>query len=173
MNQSELLDKLTSALPTHLYGVGVAKSFQHLCREIEDGEIQIIWENSQPLRVVQLAFVEILSHDGKTLVEDRQEFADGRIRRRGFRGISEKLKPSEDSLDGARRGIIEELGLNPELLNLRFIGIDMEEKESGSYPGLMTRYKKFQYQTQIPVEMYQDQYIENCSDGIKTFFVWE
>ena len=173
MNQSELLDKLTSALPIHLYGVGIAKSFQHLCREIEEGETEIIWENSHPIRVVQFAFVEIFSHAGKTLIEDRQEFADGRIRRRGFRGISEKLKPSEDSLDGAKRGFIEELGLNPESLKLEFVGMDVEEKESGSYPGLMTRYTKFHYKTEIPIEMYQEEYIEKCSDGIKTFFVWE
>lgn len=172
MNQSELFDKLTSALPIHLYGEGVAKSFQHLWREIEDGETSIIWENSHPIRVVQFAFVEIFSHDGKTLVEDRQEFGDGRIRRRGFRGISEKLKGSEDSLDGAKRGILEELGLNPELLSLEFVGMNTQENESSSYPGLMTRYTKFHYKTEIPAEMYQEEYIENGSDGMKTFFGW-
>ncbi|MCT7953568.1 hypothetical protein NG798_27610, partial [Ancylothrix sp. C2] len=61
----------------------------------------------------------------------------------------------------------------PESLKLEFVGMDIREKESGSYPGLMTRYTKFHYKTEIPLEMYQEQYIENCSDGIKTFFVWE
>ena len=48
------MQNLKSVLPLELYGHGQAKSFQSLLDEIKNGESQIIWEESKPVRCLKV-----------------------------------------------------------------------------------------------------------------------
>jgi len=70
--------------------------------------------------------------------------ADGRSRPRN-RPLAEKMRPGESVEDACRRGIFEELG--PEMgaqdrveMKAESYEIEEQERDSFSYPGLLTRY---------------------------------
>ncbi|HIK18888.1 MAG TPA: NUDIX domain-containing protein [Leptolyngbyaceae cyanobacterium M33_DOE_097] len=153
-----------------LYGVGEAKTFAALLREIEQRECEIIWEDDRYVRLVQVVLVEVFSSAGK-LIEDRQEFTDGRSRRRGIEGISEKRRRDENPLDAARRALREELGIAA-AIDLTFVQQTTGEKLSPSYPGLLSRYTKDLFTCYLPDELIQPKYVE-IQDDKKTFFVWK
>lgn len=162
---------LLEHLPISQYGQGKAKTVEHLLKEIESGETQIIWENEKPIRVINLVCVEVISEDGEQqLVEEKQVFSDGRVRERGIWGVSEKLKPNEDPYQGAVRAMKEELGV--ENCSIQFDSTDTEESESPSYPGLTTRYLKTNYQARVWNEDYKlEGYVEAQADKT-TYFAW-
>jgi hypothetical protein len=161
---------LAEVLDLDLFGRGEAKTFRELETEIASGESQILWENDRPVRVVQIVCIQVLSPHCETLMEDRQEFADGRVRRRGLEGVSEKLHPGETPLNGVQRALAEELGI---LSSLTIEPLDqtVEQKESPSYPGLQSRYHKYRFRVVLPPSLYQSLYIEEQISK-KTFFAW-
>ena len=165
------MKKLLESLPIAQYGKGQAKTVKQMIEEIESGESQIIWENGKPIRVINLVCVEVVSEDGEQqLVEEKQVFSDGRVRERGIWGVSEKLKPNEEPYEGAIRAMKEELGV--ENCSIQFDSIEKEENESPSYPGLLTRYLKLNYQARVWDEDYKPEgYVEKQKDKT-TYFVW-
>ena len=165
------MKKLLESLPIAQYGKGQAKTVEHLLKEIESGEAQIVWEGGKPVRVVNLVCVEVVSEDGEQqLVEEKQVFSDGRVRERGIWGVSEKLKPNEDPYEGAIRAMKEELGV--ENCSIQFDSTEREENESPSYPGLTTRYLKTNYTAKVWHEDYRPEgYVEKQKDKT-TYFVW-
>ena len=166
---------LKSVLSLELYGYGQAKSFQSLLDEIDNGESQIIWEENKPVRCLKVCRVKVISLDNKlTLFEDRQEFADGRIRQRGFDKLSEKMGVDENPMTAAERALKEELGMSDEALKLTPIypdGIDSKELDSPSYPGLLTRYEFHDFLAYYTVEYWQEEFREVQPDKT-TVFVW-
>ena len=156
------MQDLKSVLPLELYGHGQAKSFQSLLDEIENGESQIIWEENKPIRCLKVCRVKIICLDKElTLYEDRQEFADGRIRQRGFDYLSEKMGVNEASAIATERALKEELGMNQDALDITPIhpdGIDHKEVESPSYPGLLTRYEFHDFIAFYPVEFWGEEF---------------
>jgi NUDIX domain len=152
------------------YGVGQAKSWAELQAEIASGECRIEMHHDRPLRIVEIACIEVLSPHQEVLIEDRQEFSDGRIRRRKLSGVSEKLHRGESPLAGAKRAIQEELGIDGDL-TFEFIGENSEENISLSYPGLNSRYHRYRFRVQLPPAFYQPEYIESQASK-KTFFIW-
>ena len=169
------MQDLKSVLPLELYGHGQAKSFQSLLDEIEKGESQIIWEEDKPVRCLKVCRVKVISLDNElTLFEDRQEFADGRVRQRGFDKLSEKMGVAENPITAAERALKEELGMSSEALKLTPIypdGIDGKELESPSYPGLLTRYEFHDFLAYYTVEYWQEEFREVQPDKT-TVFVW-
>lgn len=165
------MQKLSEALNLKLFGVGAAKTFDELKAEIACGESEIIWENDRPIRLVQVAQIEVISHVGEMLLEERQEFADGRIRRRKLIGVSEKLQAGEIPIVAARRALVEELGIQTEL-SIEAIGETLDEKISASYPGLLSRYRRYHFRVILPASLYQSCYIEEQTSK-KTFFCWQ
>jgi hypothetical protein len=168
------IEKLKHALPLSDYGKGIAKSFEQLRTEIETGETQIIWQDDRPIRLLSLVFLKVCYQD-KTLVEERQEFPDGRVRHRSLKGLSEKLYPQEDPDAAVYRALQEELGLLPDELkdiSIRFLDRELEEKESPSYPGLMSQYDRYEYEVPLPDHLYKPKYIELSDRGMRTYFVW-
>lgn len=130
--QLDSLDKLKNFLSSvgieiFEWGSGVAKTVEHLYSEIQRGESVLVrGEQGEIVRRVRIAGVDIYysTPEGNILrlIEDRQVFPDGRVRRRDYdHAVSEKLKPEEEPLEGAIRGIQEELGIISE--------IDVEELE--------------------------------------------
>lgn len=166
--------QLEEALPLHAYGRGEAKSFQQLLNEIASGEATIAWRDGRPVRLVRIVVLTVRCQ-GKTLIEDRQEFTDGRVRRRGFDSLSEKLHSQENYMAAVYRALQEELSLpDDELTNIttQFLGEEIEKKESPSYPGLESLYEKQRFRVDLPDNFYRPEYIELSSSGLRTYFVW-
>jgi hypothetical protein len=169
--------RLQEYLPLELYGKRRAKDFASLVKEIEKGESEIVWEGDKPIRLIKVCRVKVISLDNElSLYEDRQVFADGRIRKRRIEGLAEKFLPNENPEDAAERALKEELGMSSEAIALTPIrpgGIDTEEKESPSYPGLVTQYQFHDFIAYYPIEFWQEEFVEESDDDVKkTYFVW-
>lgn len=169
------IEKLKQALPLSEYGKGKAKSFQQLLTEVESGETQIVWQNNRPIRLLKIVVLKVYCR-GQMLVEDRQEFPDGRVRDRGIEGLSEKLYLQESHNEAVYRTLQEELGLFVDELqgvSVQFLGQELEKKESPSYPGLESHYDKYMYEVHLPDDLYKPEYTEFCDDGMRTYFTWK
>ena len=123
---------------TAVWGQAGSKSVENLWNEIQRGESRL--ESDPPLRYVQAVRV-LVRRNGKTLIEARQIFTDGRSRARN-RPPSEKLMPAEEPLAAARRCLEEELASPSENITLFPQTYRREEfvAESASYPGLKSCY---------------------------------
>lgn len=167
------IHKLRKYLPLEQYGKHRAKTFDELLAEIENKECQISWEDGIPIRSIQVVNIRVYSPAGRALKEDRQEFTDGRIRRRDIKGISEKLYAGEKPLAGAIRAMREELGLWEGLYNLENNGQCNQQSISPSYPGLVTWYQVFKFKAIVNEAGYQaDGYAEIKQDKT-TYFRWK
>jgi hypothetical protein len=167
----------TAGIDLSKWGKGEAKTLDHLLGEVHDGEMELIEEGGELLRKVTAATADIFYTDPSGnifhLVEDRQEFTDGRIRRRDFKvSLSEKLKSSENPDASVIRGIQEELGIEGKIETSK-TGEEKENKESQSYPDLATQYHFHNYRADLTPEQHDPEgYVEKQSDK-STFFVWE
>lgn len=119
------------------------KRLANLWTELLEGET-VLEDLRPPRRRVQVVSVKIVNARGQRLLESHQEMASGDVRWRN-RFLSEKMRPGESVLEACRRGVLEELG--PELGSEESVVLDPsshvceeEERESCSYPGLLTRY---------------------------------
>jgi hypothetical protein len=168
----DMIEQLKLTLPVHLYGIGKAKSFDRLIEEIKAGETQMVFENNLPIRLIQVARVYVF-HKEQQLVESKQTIKEQGDRFRNLDCVSEKFKLSESALDAACRGIEEELGLYVKCSDLQSLGKKSEERESPSYPGLMTRYEFYDFQWDMPEKHYLEEgYTADEGDCI-TFFNWK
>jgi hypothetical protein len=162
-------------IPLEQWGTGKAKTVRHLAKEILEGETVLVDKDGEVIRRVELVHVDVrhTTDNGEIqLVEDRQVFTDGRERRRGLTGISEKMKPGEDPLASAKRALAEEIGVtgNGEIIKL---GVEEETQTSPSYPGLTTEYLRHEMLTQLPESAFNsDGYVEVQADK-STYFVWQ
>lgn len=137
---------LSDRLPSGISQWGTApgtKRVLNLWIELKDGEI-VLEDGHPPRRTVHVASVKIRNKAGLMLVEAHQEMADGSIRHRN-RPLSEKMRPGENVEEACFRGIFEELGSHLGARNrvrilLGSYGQRQEERESLSYPGLLTSY---------------------------------
>ena len=108
-NQETLEEKLLRFdIPLSEWGKGSAKNIRHLQKEIDDKETVLEERNGELIRKVSVVAVAV-ENNGKRLVEDRQEFSDGRVRRRGTRRCGEKCIAGETSEQSAIRCLEEEL----------------------------------------------------------------
>lgn len=167
----EMIEQLKQTLPIHLYGLGEAKPFSRLLDEIKAGETQIIWENYQPIRVIQVARVYVC-HGNQKLVEVKQTIKGQGDRIRGIDCISEKFKLDESAINAACRGLDEELNISVGYKDLKSLGKTSQTKESPSYPGLTTRYEFYDFRWDMPETYYKpDGYIADEGDCV-TYFEW-
>jgi len=120
------------------WGCGQAKTVESLWDELVNGEMLI--QDNPTLRIGHVVQI-IIRRDQKILIESEQVFDDKRIRTRNY-PPSEKMRKDETYREAAIRCLQEELGLDPEDIEI----IDstyrqtQKELESPSYPGLQTRY---------------------------------
>jgi len=120
------------------FGKGKAKRLEDLLGEIQAGETTLVEHKNELLRLVRVAGVNVFYNDESNryqLVEDRQEFTDGRVRRRtdvGF-SVSEKMLPNEKPEVAVRRAIKEELDITDKV-DLKGGRKSEELLESPSYP---------------------------------------
>lgn len=137
-DMNELKDWLAShKIDFSTWGSGAAKSLDDLLREVQKGDSKL----QAAKRIVDVAVVIIKSGE-KFLIESKQEFSDCRTRDRHW-PPSEKLQIDEDAESAAERCLLEELGLRNDQINSvkRMSQPIVEEKQSSSYPGLLTEYR--------------------------------
>jgi hypothetical protein len=174
----ELTNKLKEySIPVEEWGTGEAKNVEHLLDEIRGEECNVEDRGEYLIRSIEFVGVRIYHKDKDNvtwvLKEDKQEFKDGRVRRRNMpSSVSEKMKFGEDPLISAIRGIKEELGINVEghqLIKMRDL---FYNGGSQSYPGLRTRYKGHQFSCFFNDDQFDmNGYIEVQKDK-STFFKW-
>ena len=172
---AELAEALSArGIPVHTWGRGAAKTVAHLHAELAGGECTlhdgIAGSLDRRVRVCQVT----VTHGGRVLVEDHQRFRDGRVRRRALPGsVSEKLTAAEDPAAGARRALAEELGVDPEGLELVAGRHGIAFGPSPSYPGLAGVYQTLCFRVELPAELYDPAgYVETQADK-QTVFCWQ
>lgn len=176
-------DSLRAYLVSHgidvdRFGTGDAKTLEHLWREVSRGECQLVQREGRLVRVVYGVAITIRARrNGQTLIlrEDRQEFRDGRVVRRGLRGsLGEKGLPGESPSRIARRALAEELGIDwVDSLTIP-APIHRETTEiSRAYPGLLSNYLTAVFEIDFgPGLADWSGYVEEQLDKV-THFVWE
>jgi hypothetical protein len=178
-NISELINILKKYnVPVDLWGMGKSKTIQHLQDELIEKECSLVEKENQLIRYIEFVGIKIYFRDQNNnlwaLKEDRQEFKDGRVRRRNMpNSVSEKMKFGEDPAISAIRGIKEELGIDVEkdqLIKRRDLDYN---GGSLSYPGLITKYKGHKFTCYLNINQFDiNGYIEVQRDK-STFFVWK
>jgi hypothetical protein len=126
-------------VPVHDWRRPATRSVDDLAREIERGESEISF--GPPLRKLRIVRLQI-ERGGLVLHELELHEDDGRSLIRN-RPPAEKLLADEDPIVGALRGAIEELGVEPErvqVLEAIEQGVDRLDNNPG-YPGLATEYE--------------------------------
>lgn len=176
INLSNILTKYD--IPFHLWGKGKSKTLENLLDEIEKKECYLEEKNGLLIRYIEFVGIKIYFRNNKgetwRLFEDRQEFKDGRIRRRNMpNSVSEKMIAGEDALLAGLRGIKEELGIEVnenQLIKRQDLFYD---GGSLSYPGLETKYKGHKFICYLNESQFNEEgYVENQKDK-STFFVWK
>lgn len=123
------------------------KTIEELFTEIQEGESQLVIIDQILVRLLKVSSIDVKFKLGDRyfqLREDKQIFLSGKERKRELNTITEKLKSNENPLQGAYRGLEEEIGLKLEE-ELTFEGEKFQEQISPSYPHLLTRYKFYHY----------------------------
>lgn len=179
MEREELSKMLTDAkIPVEQWGIGKAKTLEHLLQEINSGESELLPDPIVGcLRTLKVAMIDVCYRGAgrcKTLHEERQVFVDGRERRRNLdSSLGEKMHSNEKPADVARRALNEELGIDDEALV--FLSIDeftRGPEESPSYPGLQSIYKMFRFQVDLPDNHFRPEGYSEVAPDKTTYFVW-
>jgi hypothetical protein len=149
------------------------KSIDSLFDEIENGECKIIEDDNSLFRILSFVGVNI-KYKNLTLIEDQQIFKSGKIRRRNMvSSVSEKMISGENPKSAACRGVKEELNIDVDPTNIRFIKNLEYEKDSLSYSGIITKYYGHIFEYTISDSQYiPEGYVENQKDK-STYFVWK
>lgn len=165
-------------IPFKYWGQGKSKTLNHLLDEIQNKECYLEEKNENITRYIEFVGVKIYyrNENGETwtLKEDRQEFKDGRIRRREMpNSVSEKMITGEDAALAAARGIKEELGIEIEKNQLTKRQDLFYNGGSLSYPGLKTKYKGHKFICYLNKSQFNEEgYVENQKDK-STYFKWK
>jgi len=165
-----------SGIDTSTWGTGGAKTVAHLYKEICDGESQMSFGPEGVTRAVRVAWLDVLFFDEQgdvyLLAEDRQEYRDGRVRRRQLSSsLGEKLKPDEDPDEAAVRALSEELGAWS-YQSLHAIGYERTTHTPDSYPGLESTYDTYSYVAVLDSASYKPEgYIEVQADKTN-YYTW-
>lgn len=108
------------------------------------------------------------------LIEEKQIMPDSSTRLRGYKFVSETMKPTEYLETAAKRALQEELQLDdPELQFERMPEFDEDKiKESSTYNGLMCHYLVYHFKTEIPTRLFKERY-EEIEENVTTIFSWE
>lgn len=123
------------------------KTIEELFIEIQEGESQLKIVDQILVRLLKVSSIDVKFKLGDRyfqLIEDKQIFLSGIERKRELNTITEKLKSNENPLQGAYRGLEEEIGLKLDE-QLTFEGEKFWEQISPSYPHLLTRYEFHHY----------------------------
>ncbi len=174
-NLKELLNGYN--IPIELWGTGKSKTINNLLDELDNDECSLEEKDNKLTRYIEFVGIKIyyIKDDERFILkEDRQEFNDGRVRRRDMpSSVSEKMVFGEDPVIAAIRGIREELGVKIEAHQLTKRSNLNYNGGSLSYPGLDTKYKGHKFICNLIDDQFNPSgYVEIQKDK-KTFFIWE
>ena len=174
-NLKELLNGYN--IPIELWGTGKSKTINNLLDELDNDECSLEEKDNKLTRYIEFVGIKIYyTKDDERFIlkEDRQEFNDGRIRRRDMpSSVSEKMVFGEDPIVASIRGIREELGVKIEAHQLTKRSNLNYNGGSLSYPGLDTKYKGHKFICNLIDDQFNPSgYVEIQKDK-KTFFIWE
>ena len=163
-------------IKTENWGKGSAKNVGNLFKEISRRESILCEKNGRIVREIRVAGINVVFQKGKNhyrLHEDRQEFTDGRIRKRIIaNSLAEKFKGDESPKKAAKRALNEELGID-EKTDIRKTGKRIEIRDSLSYPGLKTRYIIYEFTVHLSPEQFSiSGYTEHEKD-LTVYFKWK
>lgn len=168
-----------SGIDTSTWGQGPTKTIEQLQKEIDEGEAVLIKsETGEIIRKISLACVDVYykNSDGKMffLREDKQVYLNGSERKRTLKSsVTEKMKAGEDSFDAAKRGLIEELGIEGNL-NVEFIEkVNDEEEIISAYPGLKAKRTKEIFKILLDETQFSPEGYKEVQKDKTTYFVWE
>ena len=175
----QLLEVLVRAeVPVDDFGTGPAKTVQHLLDEVQSGESVIhVQKTGEILRELRVLWVDVMCElsngDIYVLREDRQEFKDGRVKRRALNAsLGEKLKPGETPEDAVQRALEEELGVQ-RITNVYDTGYEEKTLTPDTYPGVKSSYQFYKFATVIPESEFKlEGYVEDQPDKTN-YYVWE
>lgn len=158
------------------FGIGSAKKLTDLLEEVEKGETILLEENGRLVRQVSVVTINVfvdVNGDLYRLVEDRQVFDDGRLRRRNLpSSISEKLHRDEDVLIAISRALKEEIGVSEFTILTSAPSTSVEKKESSSYPGIVSYYALTKMDVLIALSEYKAEGYQETENDLTTYFVW-
>lgn len=168
-------DRLRDDLARHgldlsTWGVGEAKTVEHLFAELRDQECSLVVRGGRLVREVDVAHVLVL-HGGRVLTEAFQEFRDGRRRRRDI-GVAEKRRASESAEAAAVRGLREELGIEVSAADLVLLRRERAEIGSPSYPGLHSEVRTTHFCVRLSAAAFRESYTEEQPDK-RTVWHWQ
>ena len=150
------------------------KTLDDLWREIEAGESVIRMNVTLEVSVAK-AVIRYTPTQGPVLYlhEAYERFTNGQGRERklGF-SMAEKFKTGEMPFDAIVRGIEEELGIKVPQDHLHFSWIDVDAKDSTSYPGLQASYKSFWYTARLTDEQFKPDGYREETERKLTVFEW-
>lgn len=165
-------------IPIDEYGTGAAKTVEHLLNEIHEEESIISVDSKGTVhRTLRVVWIDVLCtlSNGQTyrLKEDRQEFKDGRTRKRVLQSsLGEKLKATEDANTTVYRAAQEELGIQS-LEKVEHIDDEEETYVSGTYPGIQSTYAIHKYVAVIHESDFKPEgYVEHQSDK-SNYYIWQ
>jgi hypothetical protein len=154
-----------------------AKTVEHLSAELEQGESTLELTVEGRIRwMVGVVMVDVIylpnSGGAYHLYEDRQEFRDGRVRKRSMESsIGEKMKRTETSSEAALRALQEELEVDQPKY-LYYIEHARPERDSVSYPGLLSLQDLHTYTAILDQDAFQPEgYVEKQADKTN-YYVW-
>jgi hypothetical protein len=131
-------------IDTSLYGEGSAATLDEVANEVQLGECDLMEDSDRGLvRIVSVVLLRISDPKGKILVEARKKLKDSTVQELN-RMPGGKQRPHENAFHTARRIMTNNLQIPEDLVEFNVAGCALmeEEKESPTFPGLKTVYKK-------------------------------
>ncbi len=178
LSLEQLAQLLTYAgIPIHEWGQGDAKTVAHLLQEINEGETELLVTPAGEIeRHVSVVWVDVSGtnsdNDWFHLVEDRQEFRDGRVRRRALdHSLGEKMKPGEDMYGAVERALREELGIEDVWTD--HLRSELTQHAPSSYPGLKSEYNTHYFTAHIGADAFVAEGYTEVQADKTNYYIWQ
>jgi len=175
---NELMNYLSKySIPFSKWGTGKSKTIEDLHDELINKECSIIEDGDSITRIIEFVGIKVYYRDDKGdiyfLKEDRQEFNDGRTRRRNMpTSVAEKMKYGESPLIAGVRGIKEELNVDVSSSQLTKKKDIRYNGSSLSYPGLRSKYKGYEFTCFFDKTQFNEEGYIEVQRTKKTYFKW-
>lgn len=176
-------DKLVSILniakvPLEQWGIDEAKNIDDFLDEITSGEAKVtLTYNGELHRSIDVAIMEVLyiAKDSTVygLREDRQEFNDGRVRRRNLpTSIAIKIKLDETPEEASVRALTSEMSVR-EPSEIREFKFERNVSESTSFPGVTTYCNSYPFIAMLDSDSFNPNGYKHQQDDRINYYVWE